>query len=59
MKLTDNEIRHIVEILENHLRSVENQMHGTSGELRSLLTREFADTHRLIKSFLESTRCVK
>lgn len=54
--LNSNQAQHILDILNEHLRRIEKQMHGTTGELRSQLTRELADTHRTIKAFLEALK---
>jgi hypothetical protein len=56
-RLTENEAQHILDILNEHMRRCERQMHkAKTNEERSQVTREFADTHRLIKRFLESLK---
>lgn len=53
-RLNSNQAQHILDILNEHLRRIEKQMHGTTGELRYQLTRELADTHRTINGETES-----
>lgn len=52
--LSDDEAQHILDILNDHIRWIEKQLHGSTGELRTKLLREFSDSHTLVKRFLES-----
>ena len=55
--MTNNQAQHILDVLNEHMRACEKQMHGAkTSEHRSVLTREFADTHRLIKTFLQDLK---
>ena len=57
MRLSDNQAQHILDILNEHARQCEKQSHKAATALeKSDCVKEFAETHRTIKAFLNSLK---